>query len=77
VLPDHEDLNEWLAVNSKFIPLLFIGKFVESGFSFLAVDFFNEISIVYGTILEFCNKEACPLMSAGPKYVSYAVGKKK
>ncbi|OQR86136.1 maintenance of ploidy protein mob1 [Achlya hypogyna] len=50
MLPENEDLNEWLAVNT--------------------VDFFNEISIVYGTILEFCSKESCPLMSAGPKYVS-------
>ncbi|EQC39796.1 mps one binder kinase activator-like 1 like B [Saprolegnia diclina VS20] len=47
-LPEHEDLNEWLAVNT--------------------VDFFNEISIVYGTILEFCSKASCPIMSAGPKF---------
>ncbi|OQR85199.1 maintenance of ploidy protein mob1 [Thraustotheca clavata] len=48
MLPQSEDLNEWLAVNT--------------------VDFFNEISIVYGTILEFCTKESCPIMSAGPKF---------
>ncbi|KAG1686197.1 hypothetical protein DVH05_007079 [Phytophthora capsici] len=33
-----------------------------------AVDFFNEISIVYGTILEFCTSESCPEMRAGPKF---------
>ncbi|CEG42689.1 mps1 binder-like protein [Plasmopara halstedii] len=32
------------------------------------VDFFNEISIVYGTILEFCTCENCPEMRAGPKF---------
>ncbi|KAK1940715.1 MOB kinase activator-like 1 B [Phytophthora citrophthora] len=32
------------------------------------VDFFNEISIVYGTILEFCTSESCPEMRAGPKF---------
>ncbi|POM58638.1 Maintenance of ploidy protein mob1 [Phytophthora palmivora] len=32
------------------------------------VDFFNEISIVYGTILEFCTCTSCPEMRAGPKF---------
>jgi hypothetical protein len=36
----------------------------------VAVDFFNEISIIYGTIIEFCTAECCPQMSAGPKYVA-------
>src|SRR6185312_15070455 len=33
-----------------------------------AVDFFNEISMVYGTISEYCTKGSCPTMSAGPNY---------
>lgn len=33
-----------------------------------AVDFFNEISLLYGTIAEFCGHESCPVMCAGPKY---------
>lgn len=32
------------------------------------VDFFNEISLLYGTITEFCTKSNCPVMSAGPSY---------
>lgn len=32
------------------------------------VDFFNEISLLYGTIVEFCTAEACPTMSAGDKF---------
>jgi len=32
------------------------------------VDFFNEISMVYGTIGEYCTKGACPSMSAGPNF---------
>jgi len=47
-LPEGEDLNEWLAVNT--------------------VDFFNQINMLYGTITEFCTPQACPVMSAGPKY---------
>mmetsp|Transcript_2349 Transcript_2349/g.6108 ORF Transcript_2349/g.6108 Transcript_2349/m.6108 type:complete len:273 (-) Transcript_2349:436-1254(-) len=32
------------------------------------VDFFNEISLLYGTVAEFCTAESCPVMSAGPRY---------
>jgi MOB kinase activator 1 len=35
---------------------------------FPAVDFFNQINMLYGTITEFCTEESCPIMSAGPKY---------
>ncbi len=33
----------------------------------LAVDFFNQINMLYGTITEQCTTESCPVMSAGPK----------
>lgn len=32
------------------------------------IEFYNEISLLYGTLMEFCTKETCPIMSAGPKY---------
>jgi hypothetical protein len=32
------------------------------------VDFFNEISLLYGTVTEFCTPSSCPVMSAGPSY---------
>ncbi|KAF8320726.1 Mob1/phocein [Clavulina sp. PMI_390] len=48
VLPEGEDLNEWLAVH--------------------AVDFFNHLNMLYGTITEFCTPTECPVMSAGPRY---------
>jgi len=35
------------------------------------VDFFNQISMLYGTITEYCTSERCPIMSAGPKYEYY------
>jgi len=47
-LPEGEDLNEWLAVNT--------------------IEFYNEISLIYGCLTEFCTPESCPTMSAGPKY---------
>lgn len=37
-------------------------------FVFAAVDFFNQINMLYGTITEFCTEETCHIMSAGPKY---------
>lgn len=33
----------------------------------IAVDFFNQINMLYGTITEHCTTESCPVMSAGPK----------
>lgn len=32
------------------------------------IDFFNEISLLFGTISEFCTDQSCPAMSAGPCY---------
>ena len=31
------------------------------------IEFYNEISLLYGTLMEFCTQESCPIMSAGPK----------
>ncbi|MED6135687.1 hypothetical protein PIB30_049026 [Stylosanthes scabra] len=33
-----------------------------------AVDFFNQVNILYGTLTEFCTASNCPTMTAGPKY---------
>ncbi|TYZ60625.1 hypothetical protein PybrP1_004882 [[Pythium] brassicae (nom. inval.)] len=32
------------------------------------IDFFNEISLLFGTVSEFCTAETCPQMTAGPCY---------
>ena len=32
------------------------------------IEFYNEISILYGTLTQFCTKESCPVMSAGQKF---------
>jgi MOB kinase activator 1 len=31
-------------------------------------DFYNEISLLYGTVIDFCTISSCPKMCAGPKY---------
>jgi MOB kinase activator 1 len=31
------------------------------------VEFYNDISVMYGTLMEFCTLSNCPIMSAGPK----------
>ncbi len=31
------------------------------------VDFYNAISVLFGTLEEFCTAKTCPVMSAGPK----------
>eukprot|EP00033_Pygsuia_biforma_P001474 GCRY01001663.1.p1 GENE.GCRY01001663.1~~GCRY01001663.1.p1 ORF type:complete len:167 (+),score=26.15 GCRY01001663.1:351-851(+) len=32
------------------------------------VDFFNQINMLYGCLVEFCTPPECPVMSAGPKF---------
>jgi MOB kinase activator 1 len=32
------------------------------------VDFFNEISMFYGMLIEFCTQASCPVMCAGPAF---------
>lgn len=66
MLPEGEDLNEWVAVNSMQSGIQ-IYHYCNVNY-FAAVDFFNQINMLYGTITEFCTEESCPIMSAGPKY---------
>lgn len=33
------------------------------------VDFYNAISVLFGTLEEFCTGSSCPVMSAGPKVI--------
>jgi MOB kinase activator 1 len=54
-LPEGEDLNEWLAVNT-------IEFYNDSKLSH------NIVNLLYGMLVEFCTRESCPVMSAGPKY---------
>uniref|UniRef100_A0ACD5WQV3 Uncharacterized protein n=1 Tax=Avena sativa TaxID=4498 RepID=A0ACD5WQV3_AVESA len=32
------------------------------------VDFFNQVNILYGTLMEFCTPATCPTMTAGSKF---------
>jgi len=34
----------------------------------IAVDFFNQVNMLYSTVTEFCSPTACPTMSAGQRY---------
>uniref|UniRef100_A0ACD5WR96 Uncharacterized protein n=1 Tax=Avena sativa TaxID=4498 RepID=A0ACD5WR96_AVESA len=75
-LPPGEELNEWLAVNSKQFaaiickenPYAKIYHVQKSFFLFAAVDFFNQVNILYGTLMEFCTPATCPTMTAGSKF---------
>lgn len=71
-LPEGEDVNEWIAVNSKsWLTWDSSESMTDLAYlrdSLLAVDFFNQINMLYGTITEFCTEDSCSIMSAGPKY---------
>ena len=43
--------------------------FLSLSFTISAVDFFNQVNLLYGTLTEFCTNDNCPTMTAGPKYV--------
>lgn len=70
MLPEGEDINEWVAVNSNLFFVLSSNLILIFFYLFFkAVDFFNQINMLYGTITEFCTEQTCPVMSAGAKYV--------
>jgi hypothetical protein len=60
----------FLPLSSFLFFFLFSFYFVFFGtlFSSSAVDFFNQINMLYGTIAEFCTPQECEVMSAGPRY---------
>ncbi|XP_062211506.1 MOB kinase activator-like 1A isoform X1 [Phragmites australis] len=45
-----------------------IGEDLNEWLAVNTVDFFNQVNILYGTLMEFCTPATCPAMSAGPKY---------
>ena len=62
-LPEGEDENEWLAVNStpnhtKQPPTRIMLTRAP------VVDFYNQINLLYGAITEFCSPQSCPEMKA-------------
>ena len=67
-------LCSFVSADFFFDPITYSSKvfkekiFKHLSFCFTAVDFFNQINMLYGTITEFCTEESCPVMSAGPKY---------
>lgn len=74
-LPPGEDLNEWCGPSCVYArrsrrvwrgdstSVLWYCRLAVN-----TVDFFNAISMLYGTLTECCTAESCPTMCAGPKY---------
>lgn len=65
-LPEGEDLNEWLAVHGTSDLLRCVqGAHTETLndamiATLIAVDFFNHLNMLYGTVTEFCTpQEVC------------------
>ncbi len=44
------------------------GENLNEWFAVNTIEFFNEISLIYGCLTEFCTAETCPTMSAGPRF---------
>jgi MOB kinase activator 1 len=71
-LPEGEDENEWLAVNSELPRDLWSGN--ELTHEYLVVDFYNHINLLYGSITEFCSPQSCPEMKATDECVDISPG---
>jgi hypothetical protein len=69
-LPEGEDENEWLAVNSEFLSQFSCRLGLTQP---LVVDFYNHINLLYGSITEFCSPQSCPEMKATDEYVRVVV----
>jgi len=48
-----------------------MGEDLNEWLAINTIEFYNEISLLYGTLTEFCTTQSCPIMSAGPKYFLY------
>ncbi|KAF5137667.1 putative maintenance of ploidy protein mob1 [Metarhizium anisopliae] len=66
-LPEGEDENEWLAVNSG-LSRLRQDWIIVSVLTVAVVDFYNQINLLYGAITEFCSPHSCPEMKATDEY---------
>lgn len=54
LLPEGEDLQEWIAVHGQPFVLFHV---LTMGLIKAVVDFFNHVNMLYGTISEFCTPE--------------------
>jgi MOB kinase activator 1 len=76
-LPKGEDQNEWLAGQAGGTMTKLVERGIRKSaqlvsveltvahflcFAVNTVDFFNELSMLYGTISEYCTKASCPQM---------------
>ena len=52
------------------------GEDLNEWFAVNIVDFYNQLSMLYGTITEFCTNETCPVMSAGDFMFYWSDGNK-
>ncbi|KAF6148677.1 hypothetical protein GIB67_042636 [Kingdonia uniflora] len=69
-LPPGEDPNEWLAVNILSVKAKLNQVYCALFFYFPAVDFFNQVNLLYGTLTEFCTSENCPTVLRFTSYIT-------
>ncbi|CAG9320085.1 unnamed protein product [Blepharisma stoltei] len=44
------------------------GEMLLEWISVHIIEFYNEINLIYGALVEFCTDQSCRVMSAGPRY---------
>lgn len=66
-LPEGEDRDEWLAVNSTDLSPNMLAMIWRANLR-TVVDFYNQINLLYGAITEFCSPQSCPQMKATDEF---------
>lgn len=66
----HRHIKDSMATGLDIIECIQLpeGYQLEEWVAVHVIDFFNEISLLFGTISEFCTVDSCPQMTAGPCY---------
>jgi len=72
--PEEEMLKDQTLKAAVKLP---VGEDIREWLAVNTVDFYNQINMLYGVLLQRCTNETCPKMSAGPRFeYLWADGKK-
>jgi len=66
----HKKLEATLGTSTELLEAVKLppGEDLDEWLAVNVMEFFNQITLLYGSISEFCTPKSCPVMSAGPKY---------
>jgi len=66
----HKKLEATLGTSNELLEAIKLppGEDLDEWLAVNVMEFFNQLTLLYGSITEFCTAKSCPIMGAGPKY---------